>query len=40
MGLGLYIVKKIADIHGIKILLKSEKGKGTHYTFYFNKVEL
>lgn len=38
-GLGLSIVKKIIDLHGGKISLTSEVGKGTEFTVWLPKVQ-
>ncbi len=35
MGLGLYLVKKIAELHGGSVRVESEKGKGTKFIISF-----
>ena len=39
-GLGLSIVKKIIELHGGKISLASEIGKGTEFTVLLPKAQL
>ena len=36
-GMGLYLVKKVCDDLGHKVSIKSEVGKGTEVSIYFNK---
>ncbi len=35
--MGLYLVKKVCDDLGHKVSIKSEVGKGTEVSIYFNK---
>jgi signal transduction histidine kinase len=35
-GLWLYLVKKLVDMHGWKIKVESEKGKGTFFNLIFH----
>src|SRR4029077_17598195 len=34
-GIGLYLIKKIVDASGGKVIVKSELGKGSNFTIYF-----